>query len=178
MTRATRLTPGGGSRRASTRSRYPPTHHTEGDPGEVGDGIQRVAGAVREEHRLDDLAEHGVHREDGRDHPAAEAGDHGEGDRHEEDGEVRELVGLRERRRSHALRCVEHDELDGHGQGQRDEQAGRAGPAGATAGHGRRDRRDLARRDRAHACPRAATAARTASATTLLTSGWKTLGMM
>ena len=91
---------------------------------------------------------------------------------------MRELVGLRERRRSHALRCVEHDELDDHGQGQRDEQAGRAGPAGAAAADGRHDRRDLARRDRAHACPRAATAARTASATTLLTSGWKTLGMM
>ena len=77
--------------------------HAEGDPGQVGDGIQRVAGAVRQEHRLHDLAEHGLRREDGHHDPPAEPGDHREGHRHEEHQHVHDLVGLREQRRPTAL---------------------------------------------------------------------------
>ena len=92
---------------------------------------------------------------------------------------MHDLVGVREELRSPTLGRVEHDDLHGDGQGQQHQQPRPAGPVGtprARVGTDRRDHRSLA--GPAHALSRAATAARTASATTWLTSGWNTLGMM
>ena len=86
---------------------------------------------------------------------------------------VHHLVGLGERRRAPALGRVEHHELHHDGEHQQHEHPG---PRRATRRHGGRDGRALPHP--AHTGWRAATAARTASATTWLTSGWNTLGMM
>jgi len=105
--------------------------------------------------------------------PAAEPCDDREGCRHEEEEQVHDLVGLREQPRPGTLGRVEHHQLHGHGERQQHQHPGTHRAAWR---HGCRDRDALPRA--AHTGSRAATAARTASATTVLTSGWNTLGMM
>ncbi len=154
-----------GTTEKSSRSNRPREKHTERDAREISQDVEWIARTRGQQPTLHHLAHDGVPREDAHHDGRPEAGEQCQRRRHEEHEHVHDLVRVDERRHTIRLRrCIEHGELGHDGQPEQPQQRGppAGGPVNALA----------------HAPSRAATAARTASATTVLTSGWNTLGMM
>lgn len=88
--------------------------HCDPHSDQVGHDVANITRAALDKQPLDQLTDWCVH---GRDHGSklqSAEGKHSQHDRHGEDGDVDDLVGIRERRRPTKVRRVEHLELNHH----------------------------------------------------------------
>src|SRR5665647_133829 len=164
----------------------------ERDATQVRQGVEHITAALREEEVLDQLADRGMHRKYAECPPGAYPHHQESEGRREEDGNVDHLVEPGDPRPCQPLGGVHGDQL--YSQGYAQNQAPQAlWGVRLFGGQLRRPRvrhADISAfsrtSDRHHGSPRhtagvvmfARAAASTAAATTLATSGWKTLGTM
>src|SRR5665647_118890 len=159
----------------------------EPDATQVGHGVEHITAALRQPKVLDQLADRGMQREYAECPPSADP-HHQEGEcRREEDRDVDHLVEPGDPRPRQPLGGIHGDQL--YSQGYAESQApqallgvqlrpARGRHADISPGSRTRGSRRGSPRHTAGVVMFARAAASTAAATTLATSGWKTLGTM
>src|SRR5674476_236607 len=159
----------------------------ERDATQVGQGVEHVTAAMREEEVLDQLADRGMQREYAECPPGPDPHHQESEGRREEDRNVDHLVEPGDPRPCQPLGGIHGDQL--YSQGYAESQApqellgaqlrrARGRHADTSAGSRARVRCRGSPRHTAGVVMLARAAASTAAATTLATSGWKTPGMM